>query len=83
MLIEKPLYPQRVTVCCGFWTGGINAPYFFENQAGADVSVNGLRYRTMINEFIWPELEDMDVDNLFATRQRYVPHKWRNHQSFA
>ena len=28
---------------------------FFLNEAGAAVSVNGLRYRTMINEFLWPE----------------------------
>ena len=60
MIIEKPLYPQRVTVCGGFWAGGIIGPYFFENEAGAAVLVNGLRYRKMINEFLWPELEDMD-----------------------
>ena len=29
MIIEKPLYPQRVTVWCGFWAGGIIRPYFF------------------------------------------------------
>ena len=29
------------------------------------MSVNGLRYRTMINEFLWPELEDMDVDDIY------------------
>ena len=48
MIFEKPLYPQRVTVWCGFWAGGIIGPYFFENEAGAAVLVNGLRYRTMI-----------------------------------
>ena len=51
MIIEKPLYPQRVTVWCGFWAGGIIGPYFFENEAGAAVSVNGLCYQTMINYF--------------------------------
>ena len=30
MIIEKPLYPQHVTVWCGFWAGGIIGPYFFE-----------------------------------------------------
>ena len=39
-------------------------PYFFENEARSTVSVNELRYRTMINEFLWPELEDMDVDDV-------------------
>ena len=61
IIIEKPLYPQCVTACCGFYAEAIIEPYFFKNEAGAAVSVNGLRYRTMINEFLWPELEDMDV----------------------
>ena len=65
MIIDKPLYPQRVTVCCGFCAGGIIGPYFFENKAGAAVLVHGLRYRTMINEFLWPELEDMDVNDVY------------------
>ena len=63
--IVKILYPQRVTVWFGFWAGEIIGPYFFENQAGAAVSVNVLRYRTMINEFLWPELEDMDVNDVY------------------
>ena len=29
MIIEKPFYPQRVTVWFGFWAGGIIGPYFF------------------------------------------------------
>ena len=65
MIIEKPLYPQSVTVWCGFWAGGIIRSYFFENKAGAAVSLNGLRYQTMINEFLWPELEDMEVDDVY------------------
>ena len=44
MIIEKPLYLHRVTVWCGFWAGRIIGPYFFENEAEAAVSVNGLRY---------------------------------------
>ena len=27
--------------------------------------MNGLHYRTMISEFLWPELEDMDVDDVY------------------
>ena len=66
MIIEKPLYPQRVTVWCSFWAGGIIKPYFLENEAETAVSVIGLRYRTMINEFSWPELEDMDMDDVYS-----------------
>ena len=54
LIIEKPLYPQHVTVWCVFWAGGIIGHYFFENEAGAVVKVNGLHYRTMINGFLWP-----------------------------
>ena len=45
MMIEKPLYPQRVTVWCVFWAG--------------------LHYRTMFDGFLWPELEDMNVDDVY------------------
>ena len=31
MIIKKSLNPQRVTVCCGFWSRGVIGPYFFEN----------------------------------------------------
>ena len=65
MIIEKPLYPQRITVWCGFWAGGIIRPYFFENQAGVAISVNELHYRNMIKEFLCPELGDMDVDDVY------------------
>ena len=48
--------------------------YLFENQAGAVVSVNGLRYQTMINEFLWPELEDMDVDDVYLQQDGAMCH---------
>ena len=74
MIIEKPLDPERVTVWCGFWTGGIIGPYFFLNEAGEAVSVNGLRYRTMINEFLWTEQEDMDVDIVYFQQDGATHH---------
>ena len=39
--VEKPLHPQRVTVWCGLWFGGVIGPYFFENEVGSTVKVNG------------------------------------------
>ena len=65
IITEKPLYPQRVTVWCSFWVGGIIGHHFFENEAGAAVSVNGLRYQTMINDFLWRELNDMSVSDVY------------------
>ena len=65
MIAEKPFHSQRVTVWCCFWIGGVIGPYFFENEPGATVTVNGLRYRAMITDFLWPELEDTDVDDVY------------------
>ena len=74
IIIEKPLYPQRVICWCGFWAGGIIGPYFFENEARAAVSVNGLHYQTMINEFSLPELENMDVDDVYSQQDDATCH---------
>ena len=49
-------------------------PHFYKNEAGAAVSVNGLRYRTMINEFLWPELEDMDVGDVYLQQDGATCH---------
>ncbi|XP_075150474.1 uncharacterized protein LOC142224574 [Haematobia irritans] len=59
------MHPQRVTVWCGLWAGDIIGPYFFQNEAGQTVTVNGVRYREMITNFLWPELDDMDVDDMW------------------
>ena len=45
--------PKRVTVCCGFWSSGIIGPFFFENRQEEAVTVNGDRYRNMLNEFFF------------------------------
>ncbi len=31
--VEKQMHPQRVTVWCGFWSGGIIGPFFFRKWA--------------------------------------------------
>ena len=49
--IEKPTHSKRVTVRCGFWSRGIIEPFFFENEQGEAVTVNGDCYRAMLNEF--------------------------------
>ena len=62
-ILETPLYPERLTVWCGLWAGGIFGPYIFRNERNQPVTVNGERYRTMITIFFWPELDDMDLDD--------------------
>ena len=42
---------KRVTVWCGFWSRGIIGSFFFENEQGEAVTVNGDRYRAILAIF--------------------------------
>ncbi|GFY10763.1 transposase [Trichonephila clavipes] len=53
--VETPLHPEKLTVWCALWVGGIIGPYFFKNDEGHNVTVNGDRYRVMITNFFIPE----------------------------
>ena len=63
--IEKPTHPQRVTVCCDFWFRGIVESFFFENDQGLAVTVNGDRYRAMLNEFLFTKIEEEDIGHIW------------------
>ncbi|GFT91003.1 retrovirus-related Pol polyprotein from transposon RE1 [Trichonephila clavipes] len=41
--VETPLHPEKLTVWCALWAGGIIGPYFFKNDEGYNVTVNGDR----------------------------------------
>ncbi|CAK9801727.1 Transposable element Tc3 transposase [Anthophora quadrimaculata] len=62
---ESPLHPEKITVWCGFWSGGVIEPYIFRNENGQVVTVNGERYRAMITDFLWPQLDDLDLDDMW------------------
>ncbi|GFW95442.1 transposase [Trichonephila clavipes] len=50
--VETPLHPEKLTVWCALWAGGIIGPYFFKNDEGHNVTVNGDRYRAgMANQW--------------------------------
>ncbi|GFU87407.1 uncharacterized protein TNCV_2716921 [Trichonephila clavipes] len=40
--VETPLHPEKLTVWCALWAGGIIGPYFFKNDEGHNVTVNGI-----------------------------------------
>ena len=63
--IEKPTYAKRVTVLCGFWFRGIIGPFFFENEQEEAVTVNGDRYRAMLNEFLITKIEEEDISSIW------------------
>jgi len=67
------MHPQRVTVWCGFRSGSIIGPFFFENEQGAAVTVNSERYCAMLNEFLLPKFEEEDTDDI-STGRRTLPH---------
>lgn len=62
---ELPMHPEKCTVWCGLWAGGIIGPYFFKNEAGQRVTVNGVRYRAMITEFLLPKMQDIGAADLW------------------
>jgi len=70
MIHEKPLHAQRATVWCRFWAGRVIGLYFFENEAGNAVTVNGVRYRNMIMEFLWPQLDGIDMEDVVPAGRR-------------
>ncbi|GFV84924.1 uncharacterized protein TNCV_4299061 [Trichonephila clavipes] len=49
--IETVLHAEKLTVWCALWAGGIIGQYFFKNDEGHNVTVNGDRYRAMILTF--------------------------------
>lgn len=55
-LHQRPLHDPKVTVWCAVSATKIIGPYFFENEAGATVTVNSQRYRNMIQTFLVPHL---------------------------
>ena len=63
--IEKPTHPKRVTVWCAFWSRGIIGPFFFENEQGEAVTVNGARSRAMLNEFLFTKIKEEDNGNIW------------------
>ncbi|GFY08963.1 putative DD41D transposase [Trichonephila clavipes] len=62
--VETPFHPEKLTVWCALWAGGIIGPYFFKNDESHNVTVNGDRYRAMITNFFIPELNNHDVQEL-------------------
>ena len=62
---ELPMHPDKCTVWCGLWAGGIIDPYFFKNEEERRVTVNVNRYRIMINEFLLPKFQDKYVNEMW------------------
>ncbi|GFV00431.1 uncharacterized protein TNCV_3644091 [Trichonephila clavipes] len=75
--VETPLHPEKLTVWCALWAGGIIGPYFFKNDEGHNVTFNGDRYRAMITNFFIPELNNHDVQELWFQQDGATCHTAR------
>lgn len=55
---------------CGvdFGLAGWFAPYFFENEDVHAITMNGLHYRNILINFLWPELEEVGADGIWFQR---------------
>ena len=42
----------------------VQRPFFFENDEGEAVAVNGDRYRAMLNEVLFTKFEEEDIGNI-------------------
>ena len=47
---------------------------FFENQKGEAVTVNGDRYRAMLNEFVFTKIEGKDIGNIWFQQDGAMCH---------
>ncbi|GFU46714.1 DUF4817 domain-containing protein [Trichonephila clavipes] len=75
--VKTPLHPEKLTVWCALWVGGIIGQYFFKNDEGHNVTVNGDRYRAMITNFFIPELNNHDVQELWFQQDGATCHTAR------
>ncbi|GFW93769.1 uncharacterized protein TNCV_4220501 [Trichonephila clavipes] len=75
--VETPLHPEKLTVWGALWAGGIIGPYFFKNDEGHNVTVNGDRYRAMITNFFIPELNNHDIQELWFQQDGATCHTAR------
>ncbi|GFW52938.1 uncharacterized protein TNCV_2395171 [Trichonephila clavipes] len=75
--VETPIHPEKLTVWCALLAGGIIGPYFFKNDEGHNVTVNGGRYRAMITNFFIPELNNHEVQELWFQQDGATCHTAR------
>ncbi|GFX24579.1 putative transposable element [Trichonephila clavipes] len=75
--VETPLHPEKLTVLCALWAGGIIGPYFFKTDEGHNVTVNVDRYRAMITNFFISELNNHDVQELWFQQDGATCHTAR------
>lgn len=62
---QMRMHSEKLTAWCGLWSGGIIGPYFFKDDAGSTVTVNGYRYREMIQKFLFLKIDNIDSKDIW------------------
>lgn len=75
-LHEVPLHCERVTAWCALSRVAIIGPHFFEEDERA-VTVNAVRYREMIETFFLPQLEEMELGDVWFQQDGATAHTAR------
>ena len=71
---ERPLHSLRVTVWCGTSAGNVLGPYFFENYDGTTYTITGEKYRSMIRNFMIPEMEKLEHNHVWFQQDGAMSH---------
>ena len=59
---------------CGLWAGDIIGTFFFENNREMVVTVNSERYHGMLTDFLWPKLNELNVNELVLQQDFKTSH---------
>jgi len=63
---QHQTHPEKVTVWCGFWSLRDHRFVLLPKRYyGIAITVDGERYRSMISNFLWLKLDDMDTDDMW------------------
>ena len=65
---KKLLHSEHVTVWCAIGIFGIIGPYFFEDENGANLTVNAEHYIHMLNTFLRAQMKD----NVYTTCKMFI-----------
>lgn len=74
---EEPLHALKLTVWCGIYAEKVIGPYFFEDAVGNTVTVNGDRYREMINDFLLPQIDELGLEDMWFQQDGATAHTAR------
>ena len=74
----KRMFKNHFILLKLLWAGGIIGPYVFWDEAGNNVTVNGVPYRDMIQNFFISRLEEMNIAYMFFQRDGATCHTPRD-----